>query len=115
MKLYLFINILAIMKEHSSHDVLLLCSHCHQKSNISDIRLRDYLNKICDAPINNMTVEQIPKMGRLRSIAKALLLQINNIPEDRLKCLREEFLTFYPDKSEITNEMLLAASEINTT
>lgn len=39
------------MKEHTSHDVLLLCPQCHQRSNLFDILVRRKLEKLCDAPI----------------------------------------------------------------
>ena len=37
------------MKDHTSHDVLLLCPTCHQCSNVSDLRLRQKLADQCDA------------------------------------------------------------------
>lgn len=40
----------AIMKDHTSHDILLLCPQCHQISNIADLKLRQELATICDAP-----------------------------------------------------------------
>lgn len=39
------------MKSHMSHDVLLLCPACHQKSNISDLEMRRKLAVLCKAPI----------------------------------------------------------------
>lgn len=42
---------LDIMKEHTSHDVVLLCPHCHQRSNISDYELRSRLANQCNAPL----------------------------------------------------------------
>lgn len=39
-----------IMKSHSSHDVLLLCPDCHQRSNISDCHMRRKLASMCQAP-----------------------------------------------------------------
>lgn len=38
------------MKDHTSHDVLLLCPRCHQHSNGSDLHLRHKLATLCDAP-----------------------------------------------------------------
>lgn len=38
------------MKDHTSHDVLLLCPKCHQQSNSSDLHFRHTLATLCDAP-----------------------------------------------------------------
>ncbi|CAH2208740.1 jg13959, partial [Pararge aegeria aegeria] len=42
-----------IMKEHSSHDVVLLCASCHQLSNMLDRTLRERLAELCDAPLSS--------------------------------------------------------------
>lgn len=39
------------MKEHSSHDVVLLCAGCHQLSNMRDQAVRERLAAECDAPL----------------------------------------------------------------
>jgi hypothetical protein len=39
------------MKDHISHDVLLLCLECHLKSNSYDVMLRQQLANECNAPI----------------------------------------------------------------
>lgn len=38
------------MKDHTSHDVVLLCPRCHQHSNLFDLRLREKLAIECEAP-----------------------------------------------------------------
>lgn len=38
------------MKDHTSHDVLLLCPRCHQISNMHDSNLREKLAIECEAP-----------------------------------------------------------------
>lgn len=48
-KIILFFFV-AIMKDHTSHDVLLLCPRCHQHCNGSDLHLRHKLATLCDAP-----------------------------------------------------------------
>ncbi len=40
-----------IMRDHSSHDILLMCHGCHTHSNLLDIGLRRQLAEECDAPI----------------------------------------------------------------
>ena len=39
------------MRDHQSHDVLLMCINCHQESNLHDFGLRKALEAECDAPI----------------------------------------------------------------
>lgn len=41
----------AIIKSHSSHDILLLCQSCHRDSNMEDNALRERLAILCDAPL----------------------------------------------------------------
>lgn len=41
------------MKSKASHDVLLLCPKCHQRSNMFDMNLRRKLSDECDAPLND--------------------------------------------------------------
>lgn len=54
------------MKDHTSHDVLLLCPQCHQISNIHDLRLREKLALECDAPFpakaTNMKTVEVPRL-----------------------------------------------------
>lgn len=38
------------MKYHSSHDVVLLCVSCHQRSNLLDQAVRERLEHECSAP-----------------------------------------------------------------
>lgn len=45
-----FSSISAIMKDHTSHDIVLLCPRCHQLSNMFDFRLRAQLAQVCNAP-----------------------------------------------------------------
>ena len=40
-----------VMRDHQSHDVLLMCINCHQESNLHDFGLRKVLEAECDAPI----------------------------------------------------------------
>lgn len=54
------------MKDHSSHDVLLLCMNCHQLSNIGDQSMRTHLAQICNAPITNTGQPKIIEDPRIR-------------------------------------------------
>jgi hypothetical protein len=42
-----------VMKDHISHDVLLLCVDCHLRSNSFDVMLRQQLARECNAPIGS--------------------------------------------------------------
>lgn len=42
-----------IMKSHTSHDVLLLCTPCHKRSSNYDLDLRQKLAEECNAPLEN--------------------------------------------------------------
>lgn len=89
-----------VMKNHTSHDVLLLCVVCHQVSNIKDLSLRLKLAQLCDAPIQsqeNTKVIEIPTLKKLKSIAKALLYSRNKIPEERQRVLESQFLENFPE------------------
>lgn len=52
-KAYNLCPVSVVMKSHTSHDVLLLCPSCHQRSNMSDLAVRHKLSKMCDAPLSN--------------------------------------------------------------
>lgn len=103
------------MKEHISHDVLLLCVQCHQRSNITDLKLREKLAVLCEAPIPSKDGEtkfiELPHLKQIKSFARALLEHSHEIPEERKAVLRKGILDHYPDKTEITEEFL---NELNT-
>lgn len=95
------------MKSKTSHDVLLMCVHCHQISNISDLKMRQLLQGECDAPLNGMDpvdIESSNKLKREQRLARALFNE-NSIPEDRKNEMRDSLKKAYPD-AEITDEFL---------
>lgn len=105
-----------VMKDSCSHDVLLLCLNCHQLSNMSDLRLRQKLAEMCDAPIqdgSNTKFLEIDHLKRLKSASKALLYNGHMIPEDRKKTLENEILKHLPDENEVNVELLQEYAEIN--
>lgn len=106
------------MKSHSSHDVLLLCSLCHQRSNASDMRMREKLAIECNAPFStkdgcNRTVD-VPQLREFKSISRALLYQRENLPEERLKLLEQKFRSLTQSKV-ITVDLLKKYVNIDTT
>lgn len=106
-----------VMKSHTSHDVLLLCPDCHQTSNISDLLVRCKLAKLCDAPMTGeeggVKFIEIPKLRQLRSAARALLNNSYKIPEKRQEDLRQQILNHFPPGTEITEELLKTAADID--
>lgn len=131
-----FFNTIAIMKDHTSHDILLLCPTCHQRSNISDLSMRHKLAKLADAPFNAQEggarlIEQ-PDLKfvhnsiqgsccsinffrrRLKSAAKALHQHGSNIPEKRMAKLLEVLVSHFPAETKITEELIKETSEITT-
>lgn len=89
-----------IMKDKMSHDIVLLCTHCHQVSNMSDLKIRRMLEMKCNAPIAQLpdNVDELQKFKTIRGSARALLKNNNLIPEERKKELRSVIEEAYPDK-----------------
>lgn len=54
------------MKDHTSHDVVLLCPQCHQRSNLFDLNIRENLAKQCNAPFSEKCGEtktiEVPRL-----------------------------------------------------
>lgn len=112
-------NISEILKDHTSHDVLLLCPECHQNSNLFDLIMREQLVNLCNAPIaakdgGHRSMED-PVLKRLRSQAKALLFNFDKIPEERRLKLSKDILNHFKDENEISNELLKQIVEIDIT
>lgn len=138
--IYCFLSMLAIMKDHSCHDVLLMCLDCHQLSNMRDQLMRTKLANMCNAPILNSEQPKIVEdhdikyficklyaifwcakfnnllilLRKLRSAARALLIASSkhNIPAERKLELERDILKFYPSAEEITKDLLLSACDL---
>lgn len=97
-----------IMKSKTSHDVLLLCVHCHQCSNIGDLKMRQKLQNKCDAPLNGVMseedIEAKKKLMQEQRWANALI-NVQVLPEKRKVELKKLLETAYPDQ-EINEEFL---------
>ena len=62
-----------IMRDHQSHDILLMCTECHQLSNMHDMSLRRELAVKCNAPIgsdDDIKYHEINGRKTLRSAAR---------------------------------------------
>lgn len=87
------------LKDHLSHDVLLLCVSCHQTSELHDLRLKQEIAETYSIPIrNNKTIEDA-KLKRVRSAAKALVHGGDRIPEERRETLKNVVKEFLQEDS----------------
>eukprot|EP00088_Acartia_fossae_P022853 TRINITY_DN2395_c0_g1_i1.p1 TRINITY_DN2395_c0_g1~~TRINITY_DN2395_c0_g1_i1.p1 ORF type:complete len:602 (+),score=79.45 TRINITY_DN2395_c0_g1_i1:69-1874(+) len=105
----------AVMKDHQSHDVLLMCVRCHQLSNLHDATLRASLAVQCSAPIgteNDVKLRDNFDLKKVKSAGRALLNAKHKLPESR----KEELLQVLRDHYEIddvTEATIRDASECN--
>ncbi|XP_053601595.1 exonuclease 3'-5' domain-containing protein 2 [Plodia interpunctella] len=105
-----------IMKEHSSHDVVLLCARCHRRSDALDQRARAALAQRCLAPLARSDTARYladAQGKKIRYAARALLYQSkkHNLPETRRKELERIVLEHF-NQEMITEELLQEAAEI---
>lgn len=106
------------LKQHSSHDILLLCIDCHQCSWTYDSILRQEIAEEYDAPISNVEntpTKDDPVKVKVRSAARALFKHQskNNIPENRVKEL-QKVIEEYFQVSLVDNEILENALKMDT-
>ena len=97
-----------VMKNHSSHDIVLLCLGCHQISNMNDHMLRLRLERLCNAPLMREVEnkEEVDQEKQIQKIVRALCMQNSQIPEYRIKELENQLLSFYPNQKEIDQTFL---------
>ena len=101
------------LKDHLSHDVLLLCVSCHHTSELHDLQLKTKLAEEYSVPLNNTKTIEDKKLRRVRSAAKALASRDKEIPKERqtvLKNIVREFL----QGDEIDVEKLKALAKLGT-
>lgn len=103
------------MKDHNSHDVLLLCTSCHAISNYYDNHLKQQLAEEFGAPIGceeGVRLLEDPVRRQVRSSARALL-NADSLPDAR----REKLLQMVKDYFEsvtVSPEMLQEAAGLET-
>lgn len=105
-----------MMKSHLSHDVLLLCVPCHQRSNVRELILRNQLATECNAPLGSATNSRKkvnPGLGKVRSAARAILHNKEKLPSERLQEL-EKTVKDYFNVTEVTPDIILMASDLDT-
>ncbi|KAM7159144.1 exonuclease 3'-5' domain-containing protein 2 [Molossus nigricans] len=103
------------MKDHNSHDVLLLCTSCHAISNYYDNHLKQQLAKEFQAPIGSeegLRLLEDPERRQMRSGARALL-SAESLPAQRKEELLRALREFYSTDT-VTDEMLQEAASLET-
>ncbi|KAJ1103498.1 hypothetical protein NDU88_000921 [Pleurodeles waltl] len=103
------------MKDHNSHDVLLLCTACHAVSNYYDNILKQRLAKEFNAPIGceeGVRLFEDVARRQVRSGARALL-HAEGLPEQRKEELLAGIKEFYKTE-DVTTEMLQEAATLET-
>uniref|UniRef100_A0A8C1CVH2 Exonuclease 3'-5' domain-containing protein 2 n=4 Tax=Cyprinus carpio TaxID=7962 RepID=A0A8C1CVH2_CYPCA len=106
------------MKDHNSHDILLLCTSCHAASNVYDGVLKQRLAEAHSAPQGceeGIRLLEDADRRRVRSAARALLSASDGMPQTR----KEELLTviqsfFCNGQQEVTKDMLQKAAALET-
>ncbi|XP_066278735.1 exonuclease 3'-5' domain-containing protein 2-like [Branchiostoma lanceolatum] len=104
------------MKDHLSHDVLLLCTVCHQQTGYHDNRLRNEIVREFNAPLgseDNAKFLEDPARRKARTAAKALLRDDNKIPAERKTELETQVKEYY-NTEELTKAMLAEAASLET-
>uniref|UniRef100_A0A1B6E4P1 Exonuclease 3'-5' domain-containing protein 2 n=2 Tax=Clastoptera arizonana TaxID=38151 RepID=A0A1B6E4P1_9HEMI len=72
------------LKEHNSHDVLLLCMNCHMRSNMKDQCLRNRLAEMCNAPLKEKDEADCQNYHKVKKAIKALYFHADSLPEKRI-------------------------------
>ncbi|NXI43895.1 EXD2 protein, partial [Galbula dea] len=103
------------MKDHNSHDVLLLCTSCHAISNYYDNILKQQLAEEFGAPIGSeegVRLLEDPLRRQVRSGARALL-NADSLPDPRRAELLQSIKDFFNTET-VTPEMLQEAAGLET-
>ncbi|KAM6445055.1 exonuclease 3'-5' domain-containing protein 2 [Rhynochetos jubatus] len=103
------------MKDHNSHDVLLLCTSCHAISNYYDSHLKQQLAEEFSAPIGSeegVRLLEDPLRRQVRSGARALL-NADSLPDPRRAELLQSIQDFFNSEA-VTPEMLQEAAGLET-
>ncbi|XP_060918394.1 exonuclease 3'-5' domain-containing protein 2 isoform X2 [Labrus mixtus] len=108
------------MKDHNSHDILLLCTSCHAASNVHDSVLKQKLADEFSAPQGceeGVRLLEDSDRRRVRSAARALLTAGDGLPEqrrDELQALIKSFLNVNEEEEELTDDVLQQAAGLET-
>eukprot|EP00118_Oscarella_pearsei_P014632 m.126462 g.126462 ORF g.126462 m.126462 type:complete len:270 (+) comp37899_c0_seq2:1002-1811(+) len=103
------------LKQHLSHDVLLLCPDCHHQSEYHDGVLRQKLSVDYSAPMSGSSEakrRRDPQLSKVKSAAKALLQQRNRLPVGRRTEL-ESIIKNHFGVEEISESLLKESASID--
>ncbi|TRZ02659.1 hypothetical protein DNTS_024395, partial [Danionella cerebrum] len=109
----------AEMKDHNSHDILLLCTACHAASNVHDGILKQALAEEHSAPQGceeGVRLLEDTDRRRVRSAARALLSASQEMPPERRQELLSIIQTFCcnDELQEVTKEILERVAAMET-
>ena len=80
------------MRNHQSHDILLMCIPCHKLGGFYDLGLRRKLGEICNAPVSDKEDTKMfldADAKKIKAAARALVNDTEKkIPEDRVQELQ---------------------------
>lgn len=108
------------MKDHNSHDILLLCISCHAASNVYDGFLKQQLADEFSAPQGceeSVRMLEDSDRRRVRSAARALVSTNDSMPASRREELLSVVHSYYCQEGqvkEVTEEMLHTAANLET-
>ncbi|XP_076002870.1 exonuclease 3'-5' domain-containing protein 2 isoform X2 [Genypterus blacodes] len=107
------------MKDHNSHDILLLCTSCHGASNVHDGFLKQQLADEFAAPQGceeGVRLLEDPDRRRVRSAARALLNAGDGLPAQRQEELGAIIKGFFNmnEKEDLKAEALEQAAGLET-
>ncbi|CAJ1074707.1 exonuclease 3'-5' domain-containing protein 2 [Xyrichtys novacula] len=107
------------MKNHNSHDILLLCTSCHAASNVFDSFLKQQLAEEYAAPQGceeGVRLLEDTDRRRVRSAARALLTAGDGLPQqrrDKLQDLIKSFLNMN-EEEKLAEDALQQAAGLET-
>ncbi|EFX73459.1 hypothetical protein DAPPUDRAFT_325251 [Daphnia pulex] len=104
------------LKDHKSHDILLLCIECHTICNSHENAVKNELSIKCNAPIGterDVKSKLDRKLSGVQKAANALIFNRQAIPSNRISEL-EEIIKNYYEVEVVTPEILEMAKNLET-
>lgn len=101
------------MKEHNFHDVLSLCTECHEKYERQADDLKNFLAGEHQIPVNGIVVDN-KELIKYSKMASTLLKKDSKIPKDRIDEMKSSIKTRFGIKR-LTTKRLKKLSEIKST
>jgi len=102
------------LKDHKSHDILLLCLDCHSECCVHDNRLRNQLAVECSAPVGtekDVKTKLDKGLNAVQRASNALLTSRQVMPASRVSELEDVIKTYY-QVDVVTPEVLQMGSNL---